>query len=333
MSDACCGDGRVITYCVIPRELAPRLHELLLRHFREQPAVQVVVERRSSDRRRGGERRGVSGEPGAADRRRIPALAGRRVSDRRVLLLDRPAPALPRRARAYADRLRFVERLEPSHQEAEDADTGRLVIAIHAGDRDAFAILYMRYFQRVYGYLRLLFGARETAEDATQQVFVQVLDSLPSFQHRGHSFRAWLFTIARNVAYSELRRAARSQPVEIVPAPEHEEPAGHPETLDNLRWISDPDLQMFIRRLPLAQRQVLFLRYVVGLGTEEIGAILGHSADSVWQLHSRAMKQLRQRLDAVHYRRVPTERPIAVRRLRRTAPVLRARRFGLLVRG
>lgn len=142
---------RAIVYCIIPADLSAKLHEPLRQHFAEDPSIVVVVETRGRKRRDGLERRTGQGEPPAKERRVIRARAGRRVADRRAtaVVVDLPVE-LPRRARAQADRLVFVERLEPPTDQLEDADSARLVARFQAGDSDAFADLYLRYFDRVY---------------------------------------------------------------------------------------------------------------------------------------------------------------------------------------
>jgi hypothetical protein len=78
---------------------------------------------------------------------------------------------LPRNGRAYVDRLALVERLERASVEEEDLDTARLILRIQGGDRDALGALYMRYFDRLYAYLRILLSDDHEAEDAVQRVF------------------------------------------------------------------------------------------------------------------------------------------------------------------
>jgi RNA polymerase sigma-70 factor (ECF subfamily) len=324
-----------VVYCVIPRDLAPRLHDLLRSHFSAEQRVEVVVERRSVDRRLPGDRRQASEDDlGFEDRRRIRALPGRRVTDRRLALLPVGAPDLPRRARPFADRLVFVERLEPSDLELEDLDTARLIGRIQSGDRDGFVVLYTRYFDRVYSHLRLVLRNREAAEDATQQVFVQVLAALPRYERRAQPFRAWLFTVVRNLGLRELtqqRGASTIDPAEIDEARELTEldPASEPIALDPLDWLTDRELLLFVERMPLAQRQVLALRYMLGLNHAEIAAVLGKSHSAIRVLHSRALEFLRARLAAVGREPKPGRRS-PMRRTLRYAQVLRARRFALM---
>lgn len=321
MSDS----SREIVYCIVPRELA-RVHEALVRHFRDEPGVEVVGERRAGERRRGEERRGAVVALGG-DRRRVRNLAGRRIAERRAAVLPVEVP-LPRRLRRHADQLVFVERLEPPVQEFEDLDTGRLVTRFQAGDESVFNELYMRYFHRVYAYLRMALRDPVEAQDACQEVFLRVYQALPRYERRRQPFRAWLFVLVRNYALDELRRR---HPVELREPNNlqsiREERA--PADLTALDWISDRELLLFIERLPLAQQQVLILRYMLDLDNAQIATMLDRSRDDVRQLHVRAVRFLEERLRAVGRCPDSGER-IRMGRGRKQYGVLRARRWALL---
>jgi RNA polymerase sigma-70 factor (ECF subfamily) len=299
------------------------------RHFRENAAVEVVVEQRGHDRRRMQERRTAAAEP-EEDRRRIRAADGRRVADRRTPVVVAPVPAgLPRRARPHVEQLVWLERVEPSAQRDEDLDTARLVTRIQAGESDLFVELYMRYFDRVYGYLRVVLDDPHEAEDAAQQAFLNAMAALPRYERRGQPFRAWLFTIVRNQSLNSLRE--RRRPVDLVDpselAYEHEivAPDDHEETLS---WISDRELVMLLERLPLAQRQALFLRFQLDLSAPAIAEIMERSADDVRMLQHRALRFLHDRLAALGRASEAVPRIRARGRLRE-ATVLRARRFAI----
>jgi RNA polymerase sigma-70 factor (ECF subfamily) len=320
---------RPVVYCIVPRDLAPWLHELLLRHFRHDPFVEVVVERRGGDRRAPGERRKTDGAARPEDRRRVRAVTGRRVSDRRAPAVEVRGPALPRRARAHRERLVFVEQLEPAGSQAEDQAAIHLVNRFQAGDREAFAEIYTRYYARVYAYLRVVVRSESEAEDCTQQTFVRAFEALPRYQHRGHPFAAWLFRIARNEGLGQLQRGSRSEVVDPQqPGPlNRSADAGH-SPLDVLEWISDRELLLFFERLPLVQRQALALRYLFDLSSAQVAQVLDRSPDDVRQLQSRALAALRSRLAAVG-RGARTRERIRMRSPLRKSRVARGRRFAL----
>jgi RNA polymerase sigma factor (sigma-70 family) len=329
-SDDTVQPGRTITYCVVPRDLADELHELLRRHFGSVPQVRVVVEQRCTRRRTRGERR-VGGAAPAEDRRSIRAADGRRVADRRAVpvVVDGLGP-LPRRARPHAGRLGFVERIEPGLQVLEDRDTDRLVVRIHAGEGGAFAELYMRYFDRVYAYVKMVSRDAHEAEDLTQQVFMRLLEVIDDYERRpGKPFRAWLFTVARNVAISELRRNRRVSAVDPVDlATQRIASTEDGSELRSLDWVSDHDLLMLIERLPLAQRQVFFLRFVLDLAYSDIAAILDRSLEDVRSLQSRGVRFLRDRLAKLG-RPAADHPPIRSRGCLRRSRVLHGRRWSL----
>jgi RNA polymerase sigma-70 factor (ECF subfamily) len=338
-----------LIYCLVPRELAPELHEALRKHFREDPSVEVVVERRMVERRAAADRRGATEEAApapararagaparernpAADRRRIRNAQGRRVADRRVSVVSVDFPPLPRKARPHADELRFIERVVPTDEQEEDLDTARLVTRIQAGDREGYAELYLRFFDRVYSYARVLIKDRHEAEDLTQQVFVKVLEGLPKYERRRQPFRAWLFIIVRNTLLTELRKRNRfdvTEPAEIDRQRERmHEPEENGGGLGALEWITDRELLLFVERLPLPQRQVLLLRFMLDLPASETAQIVGRTPDDVRKLQHRALRFLEERLTAVgrtsrDARRIPWLRRYSQMR------VLRERRFAL----
>jgi RNA polymerase sigma-70 factor (ECF subfamily) len=322
---------RAMVYCVVPVRLALKLHDVLRRHFGDEPGIEVVVESRSRDRRRSTERRDDTVSREDDERRRIRSATGRRMGDRRAAVVEVESPGqLPRAARPHRNELVFIERIEPTGQHAEDLDSARLVTRFQSGDETAFATLYMRYFDRIYSYLRVALTSPADAEDACQQVFTEIFEALPRYERRKQPFRAWLFVIARNSAIDHLRKHGR---IELADADEinrrRDRGAEDDGRLQALDWISDRELLLFIERLPLQQRQVLVLRYMLDLKVNEVAEIMGTTPNHVSVLQHRALGFLRERLAALGR----TARDECAPRYRRRVPqaqVLRTRRFVLL---
>ena len=340
-----------ITYCIVPSELAEAAHEPLRKHFGDEPRVRVIVERRWRDRRARDERRadpapsnweerpsatdpaapGREAEEAAGDaveQRRIRSAAGRRAGDRRARMVPLETPPLPRRLRRYAEQIQFFERIEPHAEEAEDADTARIVTRVQAGDRDAFGDIYLRYFDRVHAYLRVLFRDNADAEDAAQEVFAKLLESIAGYELRAQPFRAYLFRVVRNQALTELKRQGKTLPYDPAALAAKQEEDGEPEELPVLDWITDPDLFLFVERLPVAQRQVVTMRFLLDMNDVEIGEVLGRTREDVRALQFRAVQFLRKRLAAIG--RAPSpDRRSPMRSCPNQAFVLRERRFAL----
>lgn len=320
--------GPTVTYCVIPRELAADLYDYLRKHWQDDPTIKVVIERRSADRRRARRRQDETAAPPPVERRQIRSREGRRLGERRALSLPVPVPQLPRRARRHADQLIFIERVEPSERAAEDVETNRLILRFQAGDQCALEVLYMRYFERVYGYARLLLRSFHEAEDAAQQVFANVLEALPRYEIRPEQpFRFWLFRITRNIALKRLERSGRLQLQEAEELDRRmERPAVESGDLV-VDWLSDNDLAILVERLPIAQRQTLILRYALELSTEEIASVLDRTPRAVRLLQHRALRTLEARLTAIREPGSVWRAPMRARSQR--SPVIEWGRFAL----
>jgi RNA polymerase sigma-70 factor (ECF subfamily) len=291
------GDSsRALVYCLIPRALVPRLHGPLEEHFAGEPGVEVIAQRREGERRDREERRVADGHSAPRERRLVRALTGRRVADRRAPVRVVDPPRLPLLAASDLRKLVFVERDQPTALWNEDVDTARLVTRLQAGERELLGELYMRYYARVFSYVRMTLRDVHEAEDVAQEVFLRVLRAVPGWERRDVPFRAWLFRIVRHVMIDRLRERARvdlRSPEEVGRALEETSASAHDDDLlrlDEREWLRQ------LRRLPGPEQQVIVLRYVLDFTPREIGGLLERSPESVRQLQQRALWVLRERL-------------------------------------
>lgn len=163
----------------------------------------------------------------------------------------------------------------------------RLAVArAKEGDRDALRFLYVRYSNNIYGYVRSIVRDDHEAEDVTQHVFAKLMTTLVKYDDRGLPFFAWLLRLARNVAIDHLR-ANRLTPTEEVIDPD----AAYGADLDRTETV-----RTALATLPEEQRQVVFLRHVVGLTPGEIADRMGRSESSVHGLHHRGRRALQREL-------------------------------------
>lgn len=91
-------------------------------------------------------------------------------------------------------------------------DDARLVGLVQNGHQDAFAVLYDRYFDRIYDFLARMLRNRTEAEDVAQDTFIRAINSIDRLES-GHKFKSWLFTIARNTALNRIEREKRNRPL------------------------------------------------------------------------------------------------------------------------
>jgi RNA polymerase sigma-70 factor (ECF subfamily) len=159
------------------------------------------------------------------------------------------------------------------------------------GDRDALHYLYVVYSDNIYGYVRSIVHDDHEAEDVTQHVFAKLMTTLVKYDDRGVPFFAWLLRLARNAAIDHLR-SNRLTPTENVIDPN----ASYGADLDRAETV-----RTALASLPNEQRQVVFLRHVVGLSPGEIADRMGRSESSIHGLHHRGRRALQReltRLDA-----------------------------------
>jgi RNA polymerase sigma-70 factor, ECF subfamily len=163
-----------------------------------------------------------------------------------------------------------------------------LMVACGRGSPEAFAELFGRYRQPVWGFFRRRVADRDRAEDLAQDVFVAVLNGARRYEPRA-PFRAYLFGIAFRVLGAERRPGRRSM-----------------STLDDSPWTSTSapargDDALWVRqalaRLDENDRDVIMLREFEQLSYSEIGTLLGIPLNTVRSRLFRARRALQQLLE------------------------------------
>jgi RNA polymerase sigma-70 factor (ECF subfamily) len=136
---------------------------------------------------------------------------------------------------------------------------------VAAEDEEAFRAFYERFADRVFRYGLTLLRNRHLAEEVAQETMIAVWKSAGKFQGRS-KVSTWVFGVARNKALDLIRREKRGDRVPdrslVTPDPA---PALRRQEL----------VGAAMRRLPEAQREVVFLTFYEGLSYGEIAGILG----------------------------------------------------------
>ncbi|QOY35093.1 RNA polymerase sigma factor [Anaerobacillus isosaccharinicus] len=154
--------------------------------------------------------------------------------------------------------------------------------------------IYDEYYRDVYHFLICFTGSRNEAEDLTQEVFIQVLKSLSSF-NRQYRLKTWVLTIARNVAVDHFRRSKftsifkegfftglvskEQNPDEVLETKEQKEV-----------------VHAAISNLKPNYRSVIILRGINELSIRETADILGCSEAKVKVDYFRGLKKLESNL-------------------------------------
>ncbi len=178
------------------------------------------------------------------------------------------------------------------HRTAAELEEERRQILAAQRDRAAFAPLYERYVDQIFGYVYMLTKNREQAEDVTAATFAKAIEELPRFEWRGVPYSAWLYRVAANLVTRERRRPGwiELEPQLMADGPD---PLLEVEAHDRAATV-----RAAVAALPADQRQAVVLRFGGELRNREIAEIMQRSEGAVKLLTFRALTNLRRRLGA-----------------------------------
>lgn len=165
----------------------------------------------------------------------------------------------------------------------------------------ALARVFDQHADFVWRVLKRLGTPAAEIEDALQEVFLVVARKLQEYEERGE-LRAWLFTIARQVASHARRAQLRRLRRESDPAPPEQVPDPHHalERSEAARFV-----ERFLSELDEAQASVFFLAEVEGMTAPEIAAALGTSVNTVYS----RLRLARERFERALSRRTDRSAP------------------------
>lgn len=160
-------------------------------------------------------------------------------------------------------------------------------------DQVALTQLYEENFDRIYRYIVIKIGDRTEAEDMTQQVFLNAIQSISSYKSQGMPFSSWLYRIAHNQIVDHLRKKSRRILVpldETLPA--NEDDPKH--TVE--QKIEIEEVVAASKELTAAQQEVISLRFGGELSIAEVAQAMGRSEGAVKALQHSAISALRKAL-------------------------------------
>ena len=167
----------------------------------------------------------------------------------------------------------------------------QLILNIAAGDRDAFAEVYLRQKGAVYAFALSILHDAPAAEDVLQETFLQLWSAAASYQPRGHSPVSWLLGITRNTALKHLRTAQRDAAVPLDEVPDTADPLDAFLAAEN-RIVT----RAVMAHLSEEERQIVVLHAVAGIKHREIAQLLDKPLSTVLNKYRRALKKLESML-------------------------------------
>ena len=160
-----------------------------------------------------------------------------------------------------------------------------------SGNFSAFGELYSIYLDQIYRYVYYQVNNKMAAEDITEDVFVKAWESIKSCKGKEKTFSAWLYRIAHNHMITTLRREKKLTSVEKIelidindPKENIEKKADYHDLIENITCLSEN------------QKQVIIMKFIMGLDKREIGKIIGKREGAIRVIQMRALAALRQKL-------------------------------------
>ncbi|MEM7249537.1 MAG: RNA polymerase sigma factor [Acidobacteriota bacterium] len=167
-------------------------------------------------------------------------------------------------------------------------DEQELIRRARHGDERALERLYLAHRQFVVALAQRFTGNRDDALDVLQDSFATLVKQLPDFELTS-TLRAWLYPVVKHHALDRKRRRARLVSLEATD-PEAE--------LFGESWTPpDGDLARLVAHLPVGQREVVHLRFTLGLKLDEIATALGVPTGTVKSRLHHALGGLRTLLE------------------------------------
>jgi RNA polymerase sigma-70 factor (ECF subfamily) len=166
-----------------------------------------------------------------------------------------------------------------------------LVKQAQSGSVAAVGELYDRHRSRIFRYIRFKTANTQVAQDLTSEVFLRMVDNLPSFQLRGVPFSAWLYRIARNLIIKQGQKES-NWPVVSLGYADNVSRNGDNPALVVERQMEMERIWQGLERINEIQREVILLRFIGGLSLKETSQIMEKTVAAIKTLQHRGVLAL-----------------------------------------
>ena len=178
-----------------------------------------------------------------------------------------------------------------------------LILRFQQGDELAYVELVNRYRNRLINFVFRFVGTKEESEDIVQDTFVKLYEK-KDYYRPINEFSTWIFTIASNLAKTELRKRKRRKTSSLsdlgLENKDFDVPVQDTTDEETLDEFADSQIQDAIQSLQIHFRTALILRDIEELSYEEISKILDVPLGTIKSRINRARLQLQEKLKSVY---------------------------------
>jgi RNA polymerase sigma-70 factor (ECF subfamily) len=148
-----------------------------------------------------------------------------------------------------------------------------LILRCQMGDKEALAELIEKYHRPLSYFLSHLSDSTEMAEDLLQDTWVNVIRKIRTLRNLD-AFPSWLYRVARNAAYQQLRRKKVSKLNENMIVSEE-------TTNDTFSAQDAVQIHACLKELHPEHREVLMLRFLEQMSYQQIADVLSRNINTV----------------------------------------------------
>src|SRR4029078_7831811 len=187
-------------------------------------------------------------------------------------------------------------------EEAAQIADREMVERIGRGDQSAFSALYDRLSRPLYSLALRMLGDAGDAQDALQDVFLQIWSRAGTYDPEQSSVFSWTVLLTRSRVIDRLRARGRRSRVVVAStedAPSADADASTAESAADTAEKNDEAARVryVLNNLPSEQREVIELAFFEHLSHHEIAARLGQPLGTVKARIRRGLLKLRERLN------------------------------------
>ena len=171
-----------------------------------------------------------------------------------------------------------------------------LISRFQSGDENAYVELVNRYKDKLTNFVFYFLKDEEHSEDIVQETFIRLYEKKHYYKEIA-KFSTWIYTIAKNLANTELRKKSRTKIMYLSQMSNYKKDydlkSSDPELNKNIEnEFLMKEIHAAIDKLPENYKSVIILRDIQGLDYEQISNIIGVPLGTVKSRINRARLQL-----------------------------------------
>jgi RNA polymerase sigma-70 factor (ECF subfamily) len=184
--------------------------------------------------------------------------------------------------------------------EYRELEDGELIGRVVQGEKDALEALYTKYSTSVYSLAMIMLKQQALAEEATQDVFLNIWLKASSYKPDRGNLRTWIMSVAHHKLIDVIRSRRRAwsltesadhETLDLLPSPQMSTES------EAVRNLEGERVREALGSLPPAQREAIMLAYFEGYSHSEIAEKLQQPLGTVKTRVRLAMQKLRAVLE------------------------------------